>query len=154
MRQNKNWRQELPKKPLSLPLIIQSQQVCMNNFVIIYVLLFWIKLAYSIMKTCPFSIYHEICLIRCALGKGSYLRISQCLSRSSFSAVFLIPSLISALTLCVSESPRPQHAWWTWEDTLWMSRTALWRLKAVCICISFSSTLCFRPFYHYLAWHI
>ena len=81
-----------------------------NNFIIIYVLLFWIKLAYSIMKTCPFIIYHEICLIRCALGKGSYLRVTQCLSRSSFSAVFLIPSLISALTLRVSESPQPQHA--------------------------------------------
>lgn len=61
---------------------------------------------------------------------------------------------------CVSESPRLQRAWWTSEGTPWMSRTAPWKSKAVCICISFSSTYVlgllviiwhlFQSIYHFL----
>lgn len=80
------------------------------------------------MKDYSFSVYHEICLIKVCFEERGPTSGTQCLSRSSF--LYFYPSAL----LCVSESRRPQHAWWT-EDT-WMSRTAL-ELKAVCICIAF-----------------
>lgn len=60
-------------------------------------LLFWIKLACSIMKSYSFSVYHEICLIRYALRKGVLPPGYSVFIQKQFSAVFLFPS---ALTLC------------------------------------------------------
>lgn len=46
------------------------------------------------------------------------------------------PIYIFSIPLCVVGSPQPQPAWWTCAATLWMSRTAPWRSKAVSTAVS------------------